>query len=101
MSDLIELADGVFALLPEFSLRHNCNIGVTLEDDGLTLIDMAAPRSVYGPPVNQLVHFNRPVTRIIPGHGPIGDRNDVQTVSAYIHAVMEAAENDTSMPTGP
>tara|TARA_Y100000052_G_C2955469_1_gene89794 strand:- start:10106 stop:10936 length:831 start_codon:yes stop_codon:yes gene_type:complete len=70
--ELNEIADGIFALIPEFAIRFNCNIGIILEDDGITLVDTGGTASVVAPLLRHLEAFNRPVKRVILTHG-LGD----------------------------
>lgn len=67
--ELQELADGIFALVPEFAIRFNCNVGIVVEDDGITLIDTGGTVSVVGPLLKHLEIFGRQVKRVILTHG--------------------------------
>jgi glyoxylase-like metal-dependent hydrolase (beta-lactamase superfamily II) len=48
-----------------------------------------------------LEHVRRSAERIVPGHGPVGTRSDVDIVQQYLEAVLYAARADTSVATGP
>jgi Metallo-beta-lactamase superfamily len=68
-----------------------CSFGVTplaFQCDPAAWADTLADVAALGP-------------RIVPGHGPIGDADDLLTQSAYLYACADAAGDPSAIPAGP
>ena len=68
-----------------------CSFGVTplaFQADPTAWADSLADIAALGP-------------RLVPGHGPIGDGDDLLAQSAYLYACVDAAGDSTAIPPGP
>ena len=68
-----------------------CSFGVTplaFQSDPTAWADSLADIAALGP-------------RLVPGHGPIGDGDDLLAQSAYLYACVDAAGDASAIPPGP
>ena len=68
-----------------------CSFGVTplaFQSDPTAWADSLADITALGP-------------RLVPGHGPIGDGDDLLAQSAYLYACVDAAGDASAIPPGP
>ncbi len=67
-AELVSVADGVFCWQHDVRDRLAANVGVVVDDEGLTLIDSGGLRESFVPLAARLAEFGRPVTRIMLTH---------------------------------
>jgi glyoxylase-like metal-dependent hydrolase (beta-lactamase superfamily II) len=65
---LVELADGVFVWLHDVRDRFTCNVGVVVNDAGITLIDTSGVPSSYQALTVALRRFDKSVERVVLTH---------------------------------
>ncbi|MDY7106285.1 MAG: MBL fold metallo-hydrolase [Actinomycetota bacterium] len=68
VAELVDLDDGVLAWVHDVRDPFGANVGVVVDDDGITLVDSGGRVGTYEPLARELARFALPVTTIVLTH---------------------------------